>query len=83
MGYDNNEYMDIFHSLWTNVDSFLFWASGKIFTLRAMKTPCVMLDTDFMVWQDVRAKLKYNIIATHDEELCDLIYPKIDIFLNE
>ena len=80
MGYDNNEYMDVFHSLWANVDSFLFWASGKIFALRAIKTPCVILDTELMVWQNVKANLKGNIVATHDEELCNSVHHKIDIF---
>lgn len=62
------------------IDSFLFWAAGKIFALKSIKSPCVMLDTDFIVWQDIRQYLKNDVIAAHEEGLYESVYPKIDVF---
>lgn len=61
------------------LDAFLdpvrFWAAGKLEALRLTAAPCVMLDTDLIVWQDVRARLGGSVVAAHPEPLSPEIYP--------
>ncbi len=60
------------------IDPQMFWAGGKLFALREAEAPCVMLDTDFIVWE----KLDFGgeIIAAHREELYPDIYPPLGYF---
>ncbi len=57
------------------IDPVLFWAAGKLWALRRMEAPCVMLDTDLIVWRDVRPFLRGAIVAAHSEELTPEVYP--------
>ncbi len=57
------------------IDPVLFWAAGKLWALRQMKSPCVMLDTDLIVWRDVRSLLNGETVAAHREELTPEVYP--------
>ena len=60
-----------------SADPFLFWALGKLEALRHMKAPCVMLDTDLIVWQNIEAIVdNYDITAAHSEELNPNVYPE-------
>ncbi len=60
------------------VDPQMFWAGAKLLALRDFPAPCVMLDTDFIVWQ----KLDLSIMtAAHEEELNPDIYPDVSHFL--
>ncbi len=56
----------------------MFWAGGKILALREMSAPCVMLDTDFIVWR--KLDLGEEIIAAHREDISDEIYPPLGFF---
>ncbi len=60
------------------IDPQMFWAGGKLLALRECKAPCVMIDTDFIVWE----KLSFGeeIIAAHREELYPDIYPPLSYF---
>ncbi len=61
-----------------DIDPQMFWAGGKLLALRECKAPCVMIDTDFIVWE----KLSFGgeIIAAHREELYPDIYPPLEYF---
>lgn len=60
------------------IDPKMFWAGGKLLALRECKAPCVMIDTDFIVWK----KLDFGkeIIAAHREELYPDVYPPLSYF---
>lgn len=63
------------------VNPCVFWAAGKLFALRQMDLPCVMMDTDFIVWKDISDQLKgCDCAAIHREDLVDSIYPPLDAF---
>lgn len=63
------------------IDPFLFWAAGKIYALSTQQTPCVMIDTDFIVWQSLKDELfKFEICTIHDEAIYDDVYPYKDKF---
>lgn len=63
------------------IDPCVYWAAGKLFALRRMELPCVMMDTDFIVWKDITAFLRdYDCAAIHREGLVDSIYPPLDAF---
>lgn len=59
-----------------DIDIYLFWAAGKIYALKSQYSPCVMIDTDFIVWKPLEEKLKNLEICTiHSENISDDIYP--------
>jgi len=60
------------------INPLMFWAGGKLLSLRSVSAPVVMLDTDFIVWE----KLDFgsDIIAAHREELSPDIYPPFSFF---
>ncbi len=60
------------------IDPQMFWAGGKLLALRECKAPCVMIDTDFVVWE----KLSFGdeIIAAHRENMFPDIYPPLSYF---
>lgn len=60
------------------LDTTMFWAGAKLLALRNFPAPCVMIDTDFIVWESL--KLENKIIAAHEEELNPEIYPDISHF---
>lgn len=54
-----------------------FWAAGKLYALAKQKTPCVMLDTDFIVWEDMTETLSaHEVTVIHKEELDPGVYPE-------
>lgn len=58
------------------LDANCFWAAGKLLALRQTDTPCVMLDTDFIVWQPIETMLHDLPLAViHREPLDSGIYP--------
>lgn len=58
------------------LDADCFWAAGKLLALRQAKTPCMMLDTDFIVWQPLEPLLQELPLAViHREPLDSGIYP--------
>lgn len=53
-----------------------FWAAGKIFALRRQSAPCVMIDTDFIVWKPIVTGLREAKLAViHREPINNEIYP--------
>lgn len=63
------------------VDPRMFWAAGKLYALRGQKAPCVMLDTDFIVWREVAfSTIKQDIAVIHTERLYPDVYPDADSF---
>lgn len=59
----------------------IFWAAGKLFALRAFGTPCVMLDTDFIVWKSLAPLLADTALAViHREDILPDIYPDAGAF---
>ena len=63
------------------VDPFLFWAAGKLYALQQMQAPCVMLDTDLILWENVEEFLKEtDLTAAHPEPLNPEVYPDRSVF---
>ncbi|MGN1339211.1 MAG: DUF6734 family protein [Oscillospiraceae bacterium] len=60
------------------IDPEMFWAAGKILALREMEAPCVMIDTDFIVWN--KPPFGSDIIAAHREDIKPDIYPPAEYF---
>lgn len=57
----------------------MFWAAGKLFALREVPCPVVMIDTDFIVWE--RPVFPKNcIVAAHRENITQNVYPDPDCF---
>lgn len=63
---------------YNGVDALTFWAAGKLFALQGEAAPCVIIDTDFIVWDKLTFGKK--IIGAHREELNPNIYPPADYF---
>lgn len=57
------------------IDPLFFWAAGKLEALRREHAPCVMLDTDLIVWRDVSPLLRDRVVAAHREALDPAVYP--------
>ena len=69
----------------TNIDPHLnpkvFWAAGKLYALAEEEAPCVMIDTDFIVWNRLEEELKKHSLAViHKEELYPNVYPSKSYF---
>ncbi len=64
----------------SEIDPFLFWAAGKLYALRQMACPCVMLDTDLIIWKNLDYLYGQDIVAAHSEELSPEVYPDISTF---
>lgn len=60
------------------IDPEMFWAAGKILAMKSMKAPCVMIDTDFIVWN--KPAFGKEIIAAHREDIKPDIYPPAEYF---
>ena len=46
----------------------VFWAAGKLYSLKKMQMPAVMVDLDLIIWKDIR-----NIIK--DTDICAILHP--------
>ncbi|MBE6048330.1 MAG: hypothetical protein E7213_08035 [Clostridium sp.] len=57
-----------------DINPTIFWAAGKIAALKKQQSPCIMMDTDFIVWKSLYNKLNCSLAAIHREELSD-VYP--------
>ena len=53
---------------------------GTLRALRDMPVPCVMLDTDLIVWENVEARLNGDAVAAHAEALNPRTYPDPSCF---
>ncbi len=57
------------------LDPLRFWAAGKLWALRGERAPCVMLDTDMIVWEPLGSRLADGIAVAHREALSPAVYP--------
>ena len=64
-----------------DIDSSVFWAAGKLYALKEQKSPCVMIDTDFIVWENIRKILKNTQVSViHKEKIIKEVYPNKEFF---
>ena len=63
-----------------DIDPVMFWAAGKLYALKTMPTPCVMLDTDLIIWKPILGLENRDIVAAHPEALNPMVYPHHSIF---
>ncbi len=64
-----------------SVPSRVYWAAGKLYSLRQMKMPAVMVDLDLIIWQNLDELVAgTDICAIHREGLFPDIYPGKDFF---
>lgn len=65
-----------------DVKSDVFWAGGKIFALKKQNVPCVMMDTDFIVWDKIDFdSITCDLAVIHREDIYENVYPDKDKFL--
>lgn len=64
----------------SRIDPFLFWAAGKLYALKRMRCPCVMLDTDLIIWKNLEDFFDRDVVGAHYEELYDSVYPDVEGF---
>lgn len=58
------------------IDPSTFWAAGKIYALEKQMAPCVMIDTDFIIWKPLVEELeKHELTVIHREGLEECVYP--------
>ena len=57
------------------LDARIFWAAGKLEALRRVEAPCVMLDTDLILWEDIGARCSGGVTVAHREALLPDVYP--------
>lgn len=59
----------------------VFWAAGKLYALRQMQMPAVMVDLDLIIWQDIQNVLSgTDICCIHREGLFPDVYPPKEFF---
>ena len=63
------------------VNGNIFWAAGKLYALSSQKGPCAMIDTDFIVWENIKSILgKAEVSVIHKEEIIKEVYPDKEYF---
>ena len=63
------------------IDSSVFWAAGKLYALKTQKFPSAMMDTDFIVWENVEDILiNEEVSVIHKEKIVEEIYPNEEYF---
>lgn len=67
--------------LWRNygINTYKYWASGKIQALMRIQAPCALVDMDLLVWHPLELD-RYALAAAHTEPLRPDIYPLADFF---
>ncbi len=63
-----------------NINPKMFWAASKLYALKKEKTPVVILDTDFIVWESIDFDKTSNCAVIHFEDLYEDIYPQKEHF---
>ncbi|MDO4691686.1 MAG: DUF2589 domain-containing protein [Porphyromonadaceae bacterium] len=78
--WDGGINVDVLDGIQDRVDFSIFWAGAKLYALRDMQTPCVMLDTDMIVWKNLNRAINPRsdqVVCVHKEYLSE-IYPSIE-----
>lgn len=52
-----------------NINTDVFWSFGKILALSKETSPCVIMDTDMIVWNNISDLISAEFIALHSEPL--------------
>ena len=60
-----------------NLNPSLFWAAGKLWALKTRSLPCVILDTDMVIWKKLDAFWGKNITVSHFERINSAAYPDL------
>lgn len=63
-----------------SINPSVFWAAGKLFALRTQTAPVTVIDTDFIVWEEILFDKLPAVTAIHFEDLYDDVYPDIGYF---
>lgn len=63
-----------------NEDTNMFWAAGKLHALSRESAPVAMIDTDFIVWDEILFDRLPPLAVIHDEDLYTDVYPGIHHF---
>lgn len=63
-----------------DIDPYLFWAAGKLYALGGAPCPCVMLDTDMVIWKRLEFPETLDVVAAHQEALYPDVYPDMGQF---
>lgn len=58
----------------------MFWAAGKLHSLGMQKAPIAVLDTDFIVWEEILFEELGALTVIHDEPLYPDVYPNVNAF---
>ena len=61
-------------------NAYMFWAAGKIHALKNEEVPLAVLDTDFIVWEEILFDSLPDLTVIHDEELYRDVYPDVNAF---
>jgi hypothetical protein len=60
---------------WHHINPGVFWAAGKLLALAEEPSPCVMIDTDFIVWRPLHELAHHpDLVVIHREPLYDGVY---------
>ena len=71
--------LDEMNNLGINED--VFWAGAKIYSLSLQKTPCVMIDLDFILWKPIEfVNFGKDLAVIHREDIYEPVYPPKDVF---
>ncbi len=63
------------------IDEDVFWAGAKMFALSQQKSPCVMLDLDFILWKSIDFdNFCKSLAVIHREDICPSVYPSKKFF---
>lgn len=58
----------------------IFWAAGKLFALKEQTAPIAMIDTDFIVWEEILFDKLPAVTSIHPEPLYEDVYPCKEYF---
>lgn len=57
------------------IDASMFWAAGKLYALARESAPVAVIDTDFIVWDEILFDALPDLAVIHDEDLYPDVYP--------
>lgn len=64
-----------------SINPSIFWAAGKIYSLKEVSEPCAMIDTDFIVWECIENLIcKSEVSVIHREIISPDVYPDKEYF---
>ena len=64
-----------------NINPKVFWAAGKLESLKLLDKPSVMIDLDLIIWKNLDEFLTgADIYGIHREQIRNEIYPDLDFF---